>query len=313
MGSSAMAFTLVKSAVLCAVVTFSLGSRLDRPYVESYWESWNYKDYPTDYAALLKDVPASALGSTKGVNMVEMSFGDYSGGLGGLEAPEDVIREGIEAVHAAGGLVKMAFGGALYSMSEFIRTEEDAVNFCINFKETCDEYGIDGMDLDIEDGGTNADIQFKVISECRKQLGPAAHISYTLPALSSTFAPWSDTIRRSIEFLDAINIMAYDVYWTGYEFDLDVQGLHDLGVPNSKIVYGVMPGHHDAGNEYTTLDDAIEAANYVKTNGLAGIMTWSINRDTDQRMQYGAGEDNLYQTGKPDATYIDTVSNQLNA
>lgn len=301
-------------ALTCLIPLFYTAEalRFDRPYVESYWESWNFKDYPSDYAALLKDVPASSIGSSNGVNVVELSFGDYSGGLGGLEAPEDVIIEGIEAIHAAGGLVKMALGGALYSMSGHIHNTQDASNFCKDLKETFAKYHIDGLDLDIEDGGSNADIQFALISECRKELGGGAHISYTLPALSSTFAPWSDTIRKSAEYLDAVNVMAYDYYWLGYTFDMDVEALNNLGIPNSKIVWGVMPGHHDAGNEYTTLEDAKATAEYVKANGLSGAMTWSINRDTEKRMGYGSGEDNLYQTGQPDATFINTISELLN-
>ncbi len=31
-----------------------------------------------------------------------------------------------------------------------------------------------------------------------------------------------------------------------------------------------MPGHHDAGNEYTSLEDAEAAAIFVRDEGLAG-------------------------------------------
>ena len=31
-----------------------------------------------------------------------------------------------------------------------------------------------------------------------------------------------------------------------------------------------MPGHHDAGNEYTSMDDAVSAANLAKDLGLPG-------------------------------------------
>ena len=33
-------------------------------------------------------------------NVVNIAFGDYSGGLLGQEADEKVVREGIEAIHA---------------------------------------------------------------------------------------------------------------------------------------------------------------------------------------------------------------------
>ena len=45
---------------------------------------------------------------------------------------------------------------------------------------------------------------------------------------------------------------------------------------------------------------------------MLGIMTWDINRDTDQRMNYPAGTDNLYQTGQGKATYINAISSAIN-
>ena len=55
--------------------------------------------------------------------------------------------------------------------------------------------------------------------------------------------------------------------------------LTGLGLPPSKIVYGLMPGHHDAGNEYTTVEDAAAATEYALEKGLGGVMTWDTNRD----------------------------------
>ena len=65
----------------------------------------------------------------------------------------------------------------------------------------------------------------------------------------------------------------------GWDIEQDLELLVGLGVPLDKVVYGVMPGHHDAGNEYTSLQDAVEAAQFVLERGLGGIMTWDINRD----------------------------------
>ena len=42
-------------------------------------------------------------------------------------------------------------------------------------------------------------------------------------------------------------------------------------------------------------------------------MTWDINRDTDQCKGNAQGEDNLYQTGLPDATYLNEISLTLNS
>lgn len=58
------------------------------------------------------------------------AFGDYSGGLAGIECEDWNVREGIEAVHAKGGKVKVAYGGALYSMSAHVQHEWEFIK-CI--------------------------------------------------------------------------------------------------------------------------------------------------------------------------------------
>ena len=34
-----------------------------------------------------------------------------------------------------------------------------------------------------------------------------------------------------------------------------------------------------SANEYTSIEDAVSVAEYVIANGLAGAMTWDVNRD----------------------------------
>ena len=49
-----------------------------------------------------------------------------------------------------------------------------------------------------------------------------------------------------------------------------------------------------------------------KKFSISGVMTWDVNRDCDQRMTFGSGVDNLYQTGQPRASYINRLSTVLN-
>jgi len=287
--------------------------KISGPYVESYWESWrSWSDYPEDFAAFLADVPAAPIGSCKGVNLVNIAFGDYSDGISGHESTDEIIRDGIEAIHEKGGYVKIALGGALYSMSSHITSELEATKFAESLVRDVTEYDIDGVDLDVEDSGANADIQIAVIREIRRLAGPDFHISYTIPCLSEQFQPWRTTIQDGHQYLDAINIMAYDYYWDGYMFDFDLMQLTSLGVPPEKMILGLMPGHHDASNEYTSIEDAINATNHVLLRGIGGVMTWDINRDSSGRMGNSEGEDNLYQTGQGDGLYLDTISATLN-
>jgi len=281
--------------------------------VESYWESWHTEDYPGDYASFLKDVPATPIGSCSGVNYVSIAFGDFSGGFQGLDNKDmNIVLDGIEAIHYMGAKVKMAYGGATYGMSHFINKTIDADKFVQSVKVLKDYYGIDGVDLDIESGGAQAELQTHLIRSLRESCGPDFHISYTIPALTYPLEPWKTVILRAHQYMDAINIMAYDYYWNGYAYSMDIEGLLNLGVPKSKIVIGVMPGRHDASTEYTSIEDAKDVAEDVALQGLGGVMTWDINRDTDQRMGYIRGDDNLYQTGQGRGTYLDAISNTLN-
>ena len=70
----------------------------------------------------------------------------------------------------------------------------------------------------------------------REQCGPDFHITYTVPALTESVDPWMKTMRDSIEYMDAINIMAYDVYWEGYDWLMDIAALEELGVPRVLIM-----------------------------------------------------------------------------
>ena len=62
---------------------------------------------------------SSLQGSSVGVNIVDLSFGDYSGGLGGLEAPEEVIRSSIHSFlnHALDDFFIIFFKGGNRSCS----------------------------------------------------------------------------------------------------------------------------------------------------------------------------------------------------
>jgi len=286
--------------------------------LESYWESWHIEDFPNDFASFLESVPATPIGSCDGVNYVTIAFGDFSGGFSGIGPQNNpstnfsYVIDGIKSVHAKGGKVKMAYGGAMYDMSGHIHSNEDADGFVASVKALKDKHGLDGVDLDIESGGASASLQMHLIQSLREQCGEDFHITFTIPALTYSVEPWKTVITEASQFMDGINIMSYDYYWAGYNYTMDIQGLMELGVPKSKIVLGLMPGHHDAGNEYTSIEDAVEATRDAKQQGLGGMMTWDINRDTDKRMDYPQGQDNLYQTGKSKAAFINAISKAIN-
>ena len=118
----------------------------------------------------------------------------------------------------------------MYSMSGHVSSAAQATEFAEKMAATAHDIGLDGMDLDVEDSGTGADVQvglyvlfwliigigFKIalIKETRRLLGPDFQITYTIPALTGQIEPWRSTIVGTLEELDAVNVMAYDYYWT---------------------------------------------------------------------------------------------------
>ena len=107
----------------------------------------------------------------------------------------------------------------------------DAERFAESVKEVKDAHGLDGIDLDVESAGAPAGVQIHLIKSVREKCGTDFHITYTIPALTESVEPWQTVMKNSIEYMDAINIMAYDVYWGGYDWPMDVSALEELGVP----------------------------------------------------------------------------------
>ena len=288
------------------------------PMIETYWEAWTM-EHSTDFASSLKTIPIASPG-TVGVNIIDISFCNYHFGeddqgritlgyINELKTPDetlytvDELIADVKAVHKKGGLVKLSFGGATFSMATGVADVGSAAEFAQNVKKAVEQFDFDGIDFDVEDA-TSGDIQIAVIKECRKALGPNKLISYTLPGTGELHSPYSTVLSETHEDIDAVNVMAYDVYWTGYDPLTDFKDIEALGVAKEKIVWGVMPGCHDASNEFTTVDDAKSAAQQVAQLGLYGVMMWDINRDTNHRSQSGC----LYETGLPDGTYVTAVA-----
>ncbi len=111
----------------------------------------------------------------------------------------------------------------------FLRNE--AEDFAQSIKLLKDLYGLDGVDLDVEDGAAGSDIQLMVMERLRNACGEDFHISYTFACLAEASEPWKTVLTEGHPYVDAVNVMAYDAYWDGYSFDLDIAYLDSYGVP----------------------------------------------------------------------------------
>ena len=134
-----------------------------KPTIETYWENWN-RHYPTDYGSLLNAFEMGQIGTDTGVNIVSMSFGDYSfatdsyghtiiGGLNNKYKEERSyvdMKSEVQEAHDNGAIVKVAFGGAEAAMGNYIKSEEDAKQFCDTLAMIYNDTSINGIDFDVE-------------------------------------------------------------------------------------------------------------------------------------------------------------------
>ena len=229
---------------------------------------------------------------------------DADGEVWGLEKMKAQITE----VHDQGGVVKVAFGGAMAAMINYITTDAEAKAFCKTLAKVAKDTGIDGVDFDVE-AAAPLDVQESMFKHCRQELGKDAWISYTIPGTGELVQPYKTVLKDMHDYFDNVNLMAYDVYWSGYDVHKDIEEIAKLGVPMSKIVWGIMPGRHDAMSEYTTVQDAVDAGRYAKEQGMAGVMYWDVNRDTDHRTTRTG---DLFMTGQPDGTYLNAIHQGFN-
>lgn len=295
------------------------------PYFESYWEAWNMQN-ETDFSSQLTTVP---VGQGQGkTNIATIAFGNYQFGTDssgqmtigfvndqkqadGSTYTAESLKADIEKVHAQGGLVKLSLGGATFAMSSVVKDEASAILLGQQIARVCAQEGFDGVDFDIEDGSTPANLQVLVYQTCRELLGSEALISYTIPASSENFEPYSSVIKQAGQYFSAINVMCYDYYWSGYDPLQDFAALNNLGITNDKIVWGIMPGQADDPNENVSASQAAAIAHQAQQLGLAGVMIWDANRDTNHRTGCTPNQSSVYQTGQPDGTYINAISNAL--
>jgi len=236
-------------------------------FVEGYWESWASDS--VDSIVNMK------------INIYDISFGTFKSTgsntfvISGIDASPSVITNFVTAVHQAGKKVKLSVGGASYPLSSFLTSTAAAQGMANAVATYVQQNNLDGVDYDIEDF-PSATLQIALIQATRNLL-PNKIISYTPMTPASTTQPYATVIQGAHSYLSYISIMAYNAY-RGYSYANDISAMIKQGVPASKICLGLMPGKDDIG-VMTSLTDVINAANYVKANGLAGLMYWSLNRD----------------------------------
>ncbi len=216
--------------------------------------------------------------------VVNIAFGSFAPSQGntvsGLGLSESELKQVIDYVHEKGGKVKIAFGGATYGLGPYLNSP-GAKDVATSLANIIKYYGLDGADLDIEDGQTNDGPVVQFVQSLREQVGPDSHLTLTIPAQDYAAKGW---ITECTKVMNAVMPMEYD-FWVkpgsteADQIESDIS-LYETswGIPGSKIVAGIMPGPDDGGKD-TSLETAKTIANYAKDTNRDGVMIWDATRD----------------------------------
>lgn len=299
---------------------------LTEPFFASYWETWG----------------GAQLGSPihQKADILNIAFAQPSG----TAATLPVTKAAVAALQQTGTKVAVSYGGCSYRQM-WKAVLDDATQrsqLVTAIVQTVTNYGLDGVDLDIECGDDTQDTQqqpaqaesviafFKELRTKIDAAGSAAGkkltISYTVLTPSALF----DTeVTGSHPFVDYVQVMAYNPYINpqkpGTEWpkpakceptspdpmpydaiaDLDRYPTK-LGVPKSKLVFGLMPGCSDH-NRCTSAADVQNRSAHVKEHGYAGVMTWDVDRDREAITGYSGSVSDviLSALGRGDEDVVD--------
>ncbi|MFI6601928.1 carbohydrate-binding protein [Nonomuraea sp. NPDC050536] len=216
--------------------------------------------------------------------------------FGAYDPRQAWAKDQIDAVRAAGGQVKVSFGGA--SGVELAQGCSDVTALYNEYKAVVDAYRLTYIDLDIE-GAAQADAasvarRSQALARLQ-QTYPALKISLTLPVLPEGLTADGLAVVRSARDagvnLDLVNVMAMD-YYRGVDYgDAAVQAatstfnqLKSLysGKSDAQLwrMVGVTPmvGQNDDGRIYNQ-DDARQLVTFATSKHLGTLAFWELTRD----------------------------------
>ncbi|MDF9813377.1 cellulose binding domain-containing protein [Streptomyces sp. SPB162] len=238
-----------------------------------------------------------------GVKQYNLAFITSGGGCtpkwGGVtELGADTVAGQIGALRAAGGDVRVSFGGA--SGSELGVACTSVGDLTAAYGKAVDQFKLTKVDFDIE-GGALPD----TASNSRRAQAIAAlqkshsglDVSYTLPAMPTGLTQdginlLADAKKNGVN-ISAVNIMAMD-YGASFNGDMgqyaidaatatqaqvkSVLGLSDAAAWKA-VAVTPMIGVNDVNTEVFKVDDATQLVNFAKTKGLGWLSMWSSTRD----------------------------------
>ncbi|MGA5183162.1 chitinase [Streptomyces pseudogriseolus] len=278
------------------------GGDLPRHAVTGYWQNFNngaavqkISDVPNQY-----DIIAVAFADATGTPGA-VTFSLDSAGLGGYTV--DQFKADVRAKQAAGKKVIISVGGERGTVS--VNDSASATNFANSVYAVMQEYGFDGVDIDLENG-LNATYMTQALRSLSAKAGPSMILTMAPQTIDMQSAS-NSYFRTALNVKDILTVVNMQYYNSGSMLGCDgkvySQGSVDFltalaciqlenGLDPSQVGIGVPASTRGAGSGYVA-PSVVNAALDCLTRGtncgsfkpsktypgLRGAMTWSTNWD----------------------------------
>lgn len=207
-------------------------------------------------------------------------------------------KDQIDAIRAAGGDVKISFGGA--SGIELAQACGSASALAAEYGAVVDAYNLSYVDFDIEGSAVAEPASIALRSQALvllQQSHPGLRISLTLPILPTGLDANGLNVLNAAKNagvnLDMVNAMAMDYYQSVDYGDAAVQAANSLfsqlksaypGKSDAQVwaMVGITPmlGQNDDGHVYNQ-DDARQLVTFAKSKHLGMLSFWEEGRDAN--------------------------------
>ncbi|MEV7062507.1 glycoside hydrolase family 18 protein [Streptomyces collinus] len=278
------------------------GPALPKHAVTGYWQNFNngaavqkISDVPSHY-----DIVAVAFADATGTPGA-VSFTLDSAGLNGYTV--DQFKADVKAKQAAGKKVVISVGGERGTVS--VNDAASATNFADSIWSVMQEYGFDGVDIDLENG-LNATYMTQALRALSAKAGPSLIITMA-PQTIDMQSTSNSYFRTALNIKDILTVVNMQYYNSGSMLGCDgkvySQGTVDFltalaciqlenGLAPSQVGLGLPASTRAAGGGYvapTVVNNALDCLTRAANCGsfkpprtypaLRGAMTWSTNWD----------------------------------
>ena len=185
------------------------------------------------------------------------------------------MQAAVAAAHAAHRLILFSIGGAEDDNWDAACSTTYRSTFISNVMAVVQQYGYDGVDLDIEQdfGGPAYTDYTACVSGMRSAL---TQLNPGLLLTEAADPDWEATMLSHVyQYLNQINLMTYSTDAT--QIASQIANYTSLGIPKSELGIGIglESGEVDVNNPA----DCSAKAAYAVANGLGGVMQWTVADD----------------------------------